>query len=179
MDIQSVSNIAEIFSAIMIIVSLLFVGFQIRDANRSTRAVTFQSIQDTETRFITFAMAHVDIWDRILNHEPFDPDKRLEIRQAILLISFFMIHSENRFRQYLEGNLAESSWNDRAAQLDNIFKCPLYRLWRQSPGASARAADFLASLDELYAEMISKQEAADGDMNLRPNKSSAANVSSS
>ena len=93
MDIQSVSNIAEIFSAIMIIVSLLFVGFQIRDANRSTRAVTFQGVQDTETRFITFAMALSEIWYRILTHEPLNPDYRLAIRHEIMLIIFFIIDS--------------------------------------------------------------------------------------
>jgi hypothetical protein len=153
MDLQFLSNLAEIFSAAMIIVSLLFVGFQIRDANRSTRSVTFQSVQDTETRFIEFAMDHAEIWDRILTRGEFHPEERVEMRQAIMLVSFFMIDSENRYRQYMDGTLDTDSWQTRASALENIFRSHIYDKWRDSPGAFSRSPEFLKRIDEIHAAM--------------------------
>jgi len=142
----------------MIIVSLLFVGFQLRAANRSTHAGTIQSVTDTETRFIALAMEHADIWDRIMSREAFAPDSRIEIRRGVMLISFFMIDSENRFRQFKVGTLDEASWNARAGSLQNIFRCAIYNLWRQSPGAASRSVEFLACIDKLYSDMVVKQD---------------------
>ena len=137
LDLSTISNLAEIFSASMIIVSLLFVGYQLREANRSTHAGTIQSITDTETRFIALAMDYAETWDRIMTGESFAGMPRIEIRRGIMLISFFMIDSENRFRQFRVGTLDEASWSARADALQNIFRCPIYNIWRKSPAASS------------------------------------------
>ena len=138
----------------MIIVSLLFVGYQLREANRSTHSGTIQSVTDTETRFIELAMEYAETWDRILLGESFAALPRLEIRRGVLLISFFMIDSENRFRQFRVGTLDEASWNARADVLHNIFHCPIYDIWRESPGAASRSVEFLACVDKLYADTL-------------------------
>jgi len=153
LDLSTISNLAEIFSASMIIVSLLFVGFQLRAANRSTHAGTIQSVTDTETRFIALAMDYADIWDRILSREAFAPESRIEIRRGVMLINFFMIDCENRFRQFKVGTLDEASWHARANNLENLFRCSIYDLWRKSPGAASRSVEFLACIDKLYTDM--------------------------
>ena len=138
----------------MIIVSLLFVGYQLRDANRSTHAGTIQSVTDTETRFIALAMEHAEIWDRIVSGNSFADLPRCDVRRGVLLINFFMIESENRFRQFRVGTLDEASWNRRANSLHNMFNCPIYDIWRESPGSASRSVEFLACVDKLYADTL-------------------------
>ena len=45
------ASIAEILGAVAIVISLVFVGFQINDGNRETRAATTQAILDSEMFF--------------------------------------------------------------------------------------------------------------------------------
>ena len=138
----------------MIIVSLLFVGYQLREANRSTQAGTIHSVTDTETRFITLAMQYADTWDRILLGESFAALPRLEIRRGVLLMSFYMIDTENRFRQFRVGTLDEASWSARASNLPLLFRSDVYSIWRGSPGAIVRSIEFLACIDKSYADML-------------------------
>lgn len=49
--LQQYALVAEIISAIAIVLSLVFVGFQIADGNREANAATFQASLDTEMYF--------------------------------------------------------------------------------------------------------------------------------
>ena len=54
MDLQNAAAIAEIVGVITIVITFLFLGLQIRESNRATRAATYQAITQTETmRFIS------------------------------------------------------------------------------------------------------------------------------
>lgn len=159
LDMNTLANLAEIFSALMIIVSLLFVGMQLRGANRAARAGTFQTVSDTESNFITLATEHADVWDLIITGEIDPAEDRVMTRRAVLLLSSFMIDTENRYRQYREGTLDRVSWKAREGALSNMFRNQVYPIWRASPGASVRSPSFLAVLDRLHAAWVEETAA--------------------
>jgi hypothetical protein len=61
------ASIAEILGAIAIVVSLLFVGFQISDSNRETRAATVQAALDSEMVFQAEIARYAGTWARAID----------------------------------------------------------------------------------------------------------------
>ena len=68
--LSQLASTAEIIASIGIVLSLLFVGLQIRDANREARAATLRSAADTELYMAAEIANHAATWDKLLNGEP-------------------------------------------------------------------------------------------------------------
>ena len=60
------ASIAEILGAVAIVISLVFVGFQISDGNRETRAATTQAALDAEMAFQAELMRYANEWQRVI-----------------------------------------------------------------------------------------------------------------
>lgn len=152
--LSELASAAEIIASIGVVLSLIFVGLQIRDANRETRAATLRSAADTELYMAAEVANHAATWDKLLNGEPLT--RGAERRKGIILFNMLMIESENRYHQFNSGYLSAESWEGRLSTLRPLANLPIYRVWRNSPGAKGHSADFLELLDSFAQETPSE-----------------------
>jgi hypothetical protein len=138
--------IAEVVSAIAVVISLIYVAVQIRANTREARANAFQLAIQSEMDVAGVFAEHAATWDRVVKGEPI-PDGA-ERRLAILLFNLLMLDSERRYRQFASGYLQAQSWDARHQTLPLIVRLPIFRDWRESLGAKGHSPDFLQIVDE-------------------------------
>jgi hypothetical protein len=146
-ELSEWAAIAEIVAAVGVILSLIFVGLQINEGNKETRAATMQAALDGEAFFVATVLNHVGTWQKIVTGAPLESGE--EMRTAILLYNLLMTENENRFHQFYSGYLDSQAWQARLNTLKALAKLPIYETWRQSVGAQGHSADFLGLVDSL------------------------------
>ena len=147
MNWDAIGAIAELLAAIGVIISLIFVGLQVRKSNEEARTATMQATTDTEMMMVQIFAEHAEVWDKVSTGK--ELDSGTETRKGILMANMLMIDYENRFHQYLAGNFDESSWQNRLEILQSFVSLPIYDTWRNSLGGRSHGADFLALIDEM------------------------------
>ena len=150
MDLSDWASIAEIIAAIGVMLSLIFVGFQIRGGTQEARAATVQAASDAEAFFIATVVNHSSTWNKVVSGEPLESGE--ETRRGINLYNFLIVETENRYHQYQSGYLDSQAWEARLRSMRPSVKLPIYPIWRKSYGAMGRSADFLEMLDKLADE---------------------------
>ncbi len=91
--LSDLASVAEIIAAIGVILSLLFVGFQIQDGNRETVAATVQASLDSEMFFQAEIARHANTWELVVRGGEFSDGE--ENRRAIALYGMLMTLYEN------------------------------------------------------------------------------------
>jgi len=107
MPLDRIANIAEIIAAALVIVSLLYVGYQIREARIAVRATTAQARTDLGVRMIMTRYTS-DIADLLMRSLE-QPDS-LSLADKFKLKSFFTAHvrhCQNLYYQKEQGLLDE------------------------------------------------------------------------
>ena len=107
--LQEYALLAEVISAIAIVISLIFVGLQIQEGNRETRAATIQAISDQNIEYV-LAMATDMHQPRLINEmvingitsADLSPEDNTRLRLAIIA---GMRRQENLFLQVQSGIL--------------------------------------------------------------------------
>lgn len=146
-NLSDFASIAEIVASIAVVLSLIFVGLQISDSNRETRAMTMQSANDAELFAAATFARHAGVWDKVLTGESLS--RGAELRTAIVIYNMAMIESENRFQQFGAGYLSAGSWEGSVRSIQEMVKLPIYADWRGTPGALQHSSDFLELTDRL------------------------------
>ncbi len=154
MNWDAIGAIAELLAAIGVIISLIFVGLQVRKGNAEARAATMQATTDTELMMLGIITANAEVWEKVTTG--IELQAGTETRTAILLFAALMIDYENRFHQHRVGNYDERSWANRRFNLRILVTLPIFDLWRKSPGGRSRSADWTDFLDALVAEVRSE-----------------------
>ena len=139
MSLQDWGAIGELLGGVAIIVSLLYVGLQIKHGNRETRANTLQATLDSEMSLQAEAMRYAGTWDKIVTGVRLEDGE--ETRRAILLYNMMMTLYQNRYYQFKTGYL------DHPPFTEEVVTFPMYEIWRASGGAKNRPAEFLEFLD--------------------------------
>ena len=147
MNWDAIGAIAELLAAFGVIISLIFVGVQVRKGSAESRAATKQATTDTEIHMVSTFARHAAIWEKANAGQPLE--EGAETRLGILLFNMLMIDYENRYHQYRAGYFDDLSWENRVSILRNIVHLPIFDLWRNSPGGKSRSADYVAFLDKL------------------------------
>ncbi|MDH3988868.1 MAG: hypothetical protein OEV34_07055 [Gammaproteobacteria bacterium] len=137
--LSKLASVAEIIAAFGVILSLLFVGFQIQDGNRETRAATLQATLDSEMALQSEAMRYAGTWEKVVMGVHLADGE--EKRRGILLFSMMMTLYQNQFYQFKSGYL------DDPPATEDPLTWPFYEVWRGSKGATNRSPEFLEFLD--------------------------------
>jgi len=146
MSLQDWGAIGELIGGVAIIVSLLYVGLQIKHGNRETRASTLQATLDSEMSLQAEAMRYAGTWEKIITGVHFADGE--ETRRAILLYNMMMTLYQNRYYQVKAGYL------DHLPFTEEVVTFPMYEIWRGSGGAKNRSAEFLEFLDKQHERGI-------------------------
>ena len=147
LKLQDVASVAEIVASVGVILSLIFVGLQLNEGNRETRAATTQSVLQTEMDMVKVFIDHSATWEKIIAGAPLAAGA--ETRKAINLYNLAMLESANRYLQFRSGYLEEKSWRGTARTLPGLKALSIYEEWRTSFGATGQDAEFLELLDGL------------------------------
>ena len=144
--LQEYALLAEIISAVVIVISLFFVGFQIQDGNRETRAATVQAQLNAEMNFQSEILRYANIWDKVSKGEQLDEGE--EFRRALILYNMMMALNENRYEQFKAGYLDAVP----SIEVNGLIDLPIFNQWISSPGGNSRSPDFLEYIDSLRTE---------------------------
>ena len=140
-NLSDYASIAEIAAAICVVISLIFVGFQINEGNRETRAATAQAVFDSELLMTRTFIEQAETWDKVLNGVALEPGG--ELRKGINLYNMAVMETENRFRQVSSGFLDSSEFEIAIDAMRPIRHLPIYEIWIDSAGASSRSSEFM------------------------------------
>ena len=147
MTLADYALFAEIAGSIAIFLTLVFVGIQLRSANRETRAATMQAAMDSEMTLISVLTENAGTWEKVITGAHIELGE--ESRKSILLFNLLMVDTENRYQQFKAGYFDDQSWAARREILKTLVVLPIFALWRGAPGAKTRSAEFLGILDQL------------------------------
>ncbi len=146
MSLQDWGAIGELLGGVAIIVSLIYVGLQIKHGNREARASTLQATLDSEMSWQAEAMRYAGTWDKIVTSANFADGE--ETRRAILLYNMMMTFYQNRYYQF------KTAYLDHPPFTEEVVTFPMYEIWRGSGGAKNRSAEFLEFLDKQHERSI-------------------------
>ena len=148
MKLSDWASLAEIVAAVGVILSLLFVGFQIQDGNRERIAATIQAALDSEMAFQAEVARHAGTWDKVSRGLALAEGE--ETRLAITLFGMLMTVYENQFHQYNSGYLSRPP----SELLETAVHFPVFELWRATGGAVSRSPEFIRLADETRERML-------------------------
>ena len=119
--LEEYALIAEIISGIAIIVSLIFVGVQIKRNTQATQASTFQAIADLDINLL-LSFGNSKELARLISTFRDNPDSLTEEEQnhGFYLFGAEVRHVENLFLQYENKMLSDKHWHSRKALVDGI-----------------------------------------------------------
>ena len=150
MNWDAIGAIAELLAALGVIISLIFVGVQVRKSNAEARAATMQATTDTEMSMIAIFADNAEVWNKV--NSAIELESGTEMRRGILLFNLLMIDYENRFHQFQAGYIDEQAWRRRLNLLHYLKSLPIFEPWRASPGGKSRGSDFLELVDTLVPD---------------------------
>lgn len=150
--LQQYALVAEIISAVAIIVSLLFVGFQIRDNTRATRAATFHEIAALDVQLLlSFADSQESarISTAIREHpETLSPE---EMNYGFYMFAAEVRHIENLWLQHRSGMLDEAGWSARRPLVEGLILSAGFGILLDSPNKKYFDGSFIKYAETLRA----------------------------
>lgn len=123
--LQEYALIAEITSAIAIIISLVFVGFQIKENTKATRASTFHEIAALDIQvLLSFANSQDSAKKITIFRENPDALSGDELNHGFYLFAAEVRHVENMFLQHKNKMLSERDWRSRKSLVEGVVLSP-------------------------------------------------------
>ena len=123
------ASIAEILGAAAIVVSLMFVGWQIRVSTKATQAATFQQHMSDEVNFIEHLTSDPDIMRLYAVNfdasELFQSLDEVDQARAYFLFIADMRLWEDLYLQWYSGTLSEAAWKTREELVRSRAFAPL------------------------------------------------------
>lgn len=132
--LEEYALIAEIISAIAIIISLVFVGLQIRGNTKATQASTFHEIAALDIK-ILLDFANSQESARLISTFRDNPDALSEAEQnhGFYFFAAEVRHVENLFLQNENKMLSKKDWNSRKALVEGVVQSPGFGALLKSP----------------------------------------------
>ncbi|NJN78939.1 MAG: hypothetical protein HC803_11950 [Saprospiraceae bacterium] len=132
--LEQYALIAQIISAIAIIISLVFVGLQIKGNTKATRASTFHQIAALDIN-ILLSLGSSKESARIISTFRVNPDSLSEEEQnyGFYLFAAEIRHVENLFLQNENRMLSKKDWESRKALVEGMVLSPGFGALLKSP----------------------------------------------
>ena len=125
MTLEQLGGLGEFIGAMAVVVSLIYVAFEIRSNSRSTRLAALQTAMESSQRIIELPARDRDL-ARVIRIGSNDPDSLTEDEYAQyrywLILS--LRSTENLFVQYKAGALDYETWIARAGTVKWMMDTP-------------------------------------------------------
>ncbi len=158
MTLQDLGNVGEFVAAIGVVVSLIYLAFQIRQNTGSIRASTEMTAMTAWNQVNAQLSGSADLAELLsrgsLDLESLDRGERTRFHSVMM--SLFNI-LETFYRQYHAGALEADVWNGWEEFLRQTLRDPGVRAWAMK-NLAIRSSSFRARLQDLVGEI---EEGAD------------------
>ena len=134
MILRDLASLASLVSSVAVLVSLLFLGFQIGQSNRNQRSLMQQGRSDR----------NVDLLSRLTDPKLSEILLRVSGDETLTDAEYFVLYGfaaavfwsyEDSFFQFHSGTLDAKSWASDVATLKRLLSNPAYRaVWRTARG---------------------------------------------
>lgn len=131
--LSTISELAQIISAVAVVVSLIYVGVQVNQNTKATQAAMRQSIADND---ITYLMSSLD--NGILAVASYKYDRNIELSELELSQLIARQHVnfrvfENAFYQYEQELLEPETWTRYKLIIKDLLRSdtPAEMMWKQ------------------------------------------------
>ena len=139
MKLEKWALFAEIAGAVAVVVSVLYVGIEVRQNSATLRSASVQAVSDSLTDFTASVARDADtayIWNTGLQQglDSLNADERGRFN---LLMVAMVRRMENVFFQYREGFIPDEQWHGLQTGNDYILLSPGGRQWWANPGVQS------------------------------------------
>jgi len=145
--------IAEILGAFAIVVSLVFVGVQVRDNTKATHAATFQEHMGYEIEFVTRVGSDPELaalWES--TQREFDKlDGKQKIQGKYLFLGAMRLW-EGYYLQWRAGALSDDGWRAREPLVRSFASLPMPAFGGASPNDEIFSGAFLDYIRQVRKE---------------------------
>ena len=150
MNLESIAHLAEIASSIAVIVSLIYVGLQVRQNTRALMATTYNAVTANSVAILSPMYTDPE-FTAFLERMQAAPDAGTsadKLRFHMLLLTAFR-HWDNLHYQFRNGTLDPEMWRCYDRTMTRWFENAAWRAWFR-----ANADSFSSSLRELVRERL-------------------------
>jgi len=156
--LEQYALIAQIISAIAIIISLVFVGLQIKGNTKATRASTFHQIAALDIK-ILLKFGNSNESARIVSIFRENPDALSEKEQnyGFYLFAAEIRHVENLFLQNENKMLSKKDWESRKALVEGLVLSPGFGALLKSPNRKFFDGSFIEFGESLRKRLEIKE----------------------
>lgn len=125
MTLQDLGNIGEILGALAVVISLFYVGSQIRQNTSAVRSSTAQAVHDNYASWYANLSGNRELAQISINGLK-DYASLGEVDKALFISNFmaFLSFSQNAFYQWREGSLNPQLWAGWEALMINLVGSP-------------------------------------------------------
>ena len=147
MTLQDYAAIGEILGAIAVVISLIYVGLQIRDNTRVNSASARHAISEFALEFSKFNAEHADRLARVMQETELDEPDRLFRWWCHMMV---MLHAETYYHSFQVGMMPEAHWQGYVRYVEGYVRSPGMREFWDDVGP-AFSRDFSRWIDEKMA----------------------------
>jgi hypothetical protein len=130
--LQDLGSIADLIGAVAVVVSLIFVGFQIRQANTLAREAAEQKQIESIgslSRLLAENSHLAEVWARAMAGEKLSPAEQVRVTS---MITYGQRIWEALYYQYRAGRVPQELWDAHRAQAKAIQNSPMSKaVWEQ------------------------------------------------
>lgn len=156
--LEEYALIAEIISAIAIIISLVFVGFQIKGNAKATQASTFHEIAALDIKILlSFANSQESVKLITTFRENPDALSEDELNHGFYLFAAEVRHVENLFLQNENKMLSRKAWESRKSLVEGVVLTPGFGILLKSPNRKYFDGSFIEFGEKLRKRFEKKE----------------------
>jgi hypothetical protein len=152
--IEALGNIGDFIGGIGVVITLLYLAFQVRQNSRSVKAAAAQGVLGSLAQTLN-SIGSSPQASRVFALGQLDPSKLTdeEVYQFIHLILGYFRIIEQAFYQNRLGGLDEDLWNGHVAQVSSFMQAPSVQRWWATRSALFHP-DFRRFIDDLPRDNV-------------------------
>jgi hypothetical protein len=144
-DWNAIGALAEIVGAIAVVVTLVYLAGQVRQATRATQAASFQTASALEQEFLLVLgqdLATTRTWSTYMFGDPATLPEDERMRAAFLMGSLLR-RLENVYHQHKLGTITDDAWLSRQGMFAAVAKSRAFSHFLTTPIGGLIGQDFV------------------------------------
>ena len=157
MDWAAIGAVSEVIAAVAVVISLVYLATQVRQATKIARATTRNAIAESAQALSQDVIDNADMAEIFVKHLNGEELNAVEMLRLQGRCYRDMRHWENIFYQVREGLLTNEEWSGFRKNLAALFEIDAYRdYWVSEAGLYSEA--FREQIDALLKEISENAE---------------------
>lgn len=148
--LQEYALIAEIVGAVAIVISLLFVGYELRRNTEAFYAQTRQAVLESSQEELFEWVRNLDIHNSVIKQGMLTPEEQIKIN--FFLLALLRVR-EYSWLQYQDGIIDKRQWDTEAGVIGIVLSSVRTRKWWNKIGRDNFNPEFSAFIDNYLQDI--------------------------